>query len=748
MSNNPLYGVTIGSTIRATTGKFSLSAVKAPISLMITQTESQKYMSGTSSYVFSEKMNQGSAGLSGAYGISGVSLLKSSLSAYVGKSSAASSKSVSVKYNANAVGGIEYINFEDLTAAGFVASLSKACQQSIITVLDAYLAVVAEVSKAKVDLLKILQKDYSRNSYLKSLVSSWVNASEKFTREFGDGLVVGVIWGAYGGVEMEMTSESESNSWKYGGQADFSYADVFASVAVKAAYDGSQSGGKANVKVNCKSYVSGSALASQIDEWFRQVADKTFNELADVNVINKAPNMDITHAVPSIPDFIQPTPADDIVEKVSEIKDLKVLDTLSQAAAYDQTKKEDPAVSFEEFVNKAEKPAKKEKLDEFKKKIFNNDIDTLSFLNNNKKDKPKKITAEQLKPEVDLNADALLFENQMLNAGIDVGKEVDTKEYVPLGVWISNWANLFPWMAQGFYNSIDHIEGEEAVRARVMLQDYQTLSRMYYVAHSSGITEFKRKDAAQSKVISLNIADAFANAARKMQDAMDVIDERHIMQIYNSLGDAARRIYKFWNEIAFLRNCELGLGLVKDSKTIDKLLPNADKNNNSTRQAYTLTACSFDGTNFTVFNRAYKVLPLLTPDGDIWAFGPEQGGLSSIYDKEVVFSKPGRAKYLIFNYKKEEKILFNKENGIKLHPIPFAAARNVDWKGMSFSTNIGAVGSLNKRLDTLSDQLGELKAWSFGNEYWDKSWNGMEAYRQQYIKKQYIGLIDEIEHVF
>src|SRR3546814_590373 len=101
--NNPLYGVTIGATTYALAGKFSSSVVKDPISLMISQEESQKYMSGESSYIFSEKMNQGSFGMSGAYGVSGVSLLKSSLSAYVGKSSAASSKSVSVHYNAISV---------------------------------------------------------------------------------------------------------------------------------------------------------------------------------------------------------------------------------------------------------------------------------------------------------------------------------------------------------------------------------------------------------------------------------------------------------------------------------------------------------------------------------------------------------------------------------------------------------------------------------------------------------------------
>lgn len=722
--NNPLYGVTIGATIYALTGEFNSSVVREPISLMISQEESQKYMSGESSYVFSEKMNQGSFGMSGAYGVSGVSLLKSSLSAYVGKSSAASSKSVSVNYNAISVGGIEYINFEQLTASDFIASLNKACRQSIVSVLKAYNAVMAEVSKSGLDLLSVFRNNDDQSNSLKKLVSVWINASEQFTHDFGNGLVVGVAWGAFGGVKMVMTSESESKSWKYGGQADFSYANTFASVAVKATYDGSQSSGEAKIKVNCTSYLSGSVLAQQVDEWFSQVANKTFGDLADVNVLDKAPNMDITHGAPSIPDFVQPEPEKNIVEKVDEIKNLEGLDAMAKVSAYDKTKKIDPDLTFDEFLNNADKPANKEKLDDLKKKIINNDIDTLDFSFKNQKNKAKKI-------------EVLAF-----NEVLKVEKETDTKGYVPLGVWISNWPDLFPWMAQGYYNSIDGIDGEDAIKVRVMLQDYQTLSRMYYIAHSSGIIEFKRKDLSLPKVTSLSIADAFANAAGKMQDISGSPGET-AKEIYESLGEAARNIYKLWNEVAFLRNCELGLGLIKDNKTIGPPLQNAD----NTRQAYSLTACSFDEKNFTAFSRSYKVLPLLTPDGDIWAFGPEQGGLSSIYDHEIIFSKPGRAKYLVFKYNKKDKILTNSDSGIKLYPIPFSAAQNVAWKGMSLSTNIGSINSLNQSLKSLSDQLGKLNAWSFSSANWNKRWSGKDAYRQRNIKKQYIGLIEEIKNV-
>nr|WP_199081063.1 hypothetical protein [Pedobacter sp. ASV19] len=738
--NNPLYGVTIGATIYALNGKFKSSVVNGPISLMISQEESQKYMSGESSYVFSEKMNQGAFGLSGAYGVSGLSLLKSSLSAYVGKSSAASGKSVSVNYNAVSVGGIEYINFERLTASQFMAGLNEACQQSISSVLVAYNEVMAEASKSGRDLLSVFHNDDLQSERLKKLVSAWIKESEQFTHDFGDGLVVGVAWGAFGGVSMHMISENESRSWKYGGQADFSYANAFASVAVKATYDGSQSSGNAKVKVNCTSYLSGTVLAEQIKEWFDQVANKTFADLADVNVIDKAPNMDITHGAPSIPEFVQPVPEEGIVEKVEEIKDLRGLDTMAKASAYEKTKITNPTLTFDEFINSADKPAKKEKLDEFKQKIMNNEIDTLDF-SNKQKNKMGKIEEKYGDLAMGLADDFFSAEAAGFNA------EVKTEGYVPLGVWISNWPDLFPWMAQGYYNSIDGIEGEDVVKARVMLQDYQTLSKMYYIAHSSGITEFKRKDSSKPKVTSLSIADAFANAAGKMQEVSGGLGGRGMEEIYGNLGEAARTIYKLWNKVAFLRNCELGLGLIKNNKTIGNPLPDGDKDGN--HRTYALSTCDFDGRNYTAFSRAYKVLPLLTPDGDIWIFGPEQGGLSSVYNKEIVFSKPGRANYLVFEYSKDERILINSTNGIKLYPIPFSAAQNVSaWKGMSFSTNIGSVKSLNERLKSLSEDLGKLNAWSFSSANWNKSWKGKDVYRQRNIKKQYIGLVEEIGNVF
>ncbi|MBL0685346.1 hypothetical protein [Aquimarina mytili] len=717
-TSNPLFGVTIGSIISSKEGEFKGSVVSNPINSMISQQESYKSMTGKSSYVYSDEMNQGVLGVSGSYGVSGVSKLKSSVSAYIGESSAVSSKSVSVNYNAISIGGIEYINFEELTASEFLASLKLGCQQSLLSVLDSYNAIIAETSNLDVELEHALTSDDYKYKGLKELVSEWIEKSEKFTYEYEDGIVVGITWGAYGGVKMLMTSSSEADSWKYGGQANFSYVNPFTSVAVKATYDGSQSSSGAKVDVNCTSYVSGAILSPQIDKWFDQVENKSFSELAEIKVMDKAPDMKISEGAPEIPDFEKPEPSDDIVSKVGEIKDLNGLKALAMASAFDKAQKTNPKLTLDEFLRESEKPANTKELSSFRKVIQENKIDTLTFPLD-KESKPK---------------------SSLVRKNLRQEQKSDSSGYVPLGVWVANWADIFPWMAQGYYNSIDNIEGQKAVRERVMLQDYQTLSKLYYIANSSGIVEFRRKDSLLPRVRSLDIADAFANAAANMQNNLG--DTETIKEIYETLGPVAKDIYVLWNEIAFLRNCELGMGLIKNNKTIGN-----PSEKDGDRQKYKLNSCDFDGKNHVAFSRFYKVLPLITPDKDIWAFGPEMGGLSSVFDSEAIFSKPGRIKYISFEYDVEEKILFS-DNDIKLYPIPFSASENVPWKGMSVSTNIKSMSGFNKNLKVLNEQLDKLKAWTFSSDNWDKNWSGKDAYQQKNIKKQYVGLIEEPKNVF
>src|SRR4051812_49049006 len=60
------------------------------------------------------------------------------------------------------------------------------------------------------------------------------------------------------------------------------------------------------------------------------------------------------------------------------------------------------------------------------------------------------------------------------------GKSTD---FVPIGVWVCNWADIFPWLATGFCHSIDDTTvAETMVKFRMMGQDFVTLSRLYRYA--------------------------------------------------------------------------------------------------------------------------------------------------------------------------------------------------------------------------------------------------------------------------
>lgn len=740
--DSPLYGVTIGAQISAATGNFKkTSVVNKPITVMIAQTKTHKYMSGESSYVFSERMNKSTLGVSGGYGVSGVSLLQSSLSSYFGASSVESNKAVNLSYNAISVAGIEYVDFERLNANTFMGGLNPACKQYLEDVQKSYNAVMDYAKSKNKSLLHLLQSSNSKiNKEVNDLVSKWVDCSEEFIQKFGNGLVTGIIWGAYGGVKMALSAKSKERSWKYGGQADFSYSNIMASVAVKAAYDGSQSNANSDVKIDCEMYCCGSALSEQINEWFKEVSEKTFQDLADVKILDRAPNMEITHSAPAIPEFIVPAPAIQNPADENRTENAGDVEAITQAAAHQKSKDSDD--SFSDFVQNAKKEADKKIVDEYVELLKANKIDALRKFGEGEKptDNPtiKDFAILQKQARKDqLSMVVVTNENH-------VSEAVNSSEYVPLGVWISSWEDLFPWLAQGYYNSIDGIAGEDVVRKRFMLQDFKTLSAMYYMANAAGISQFKIKsDKKNSTPISTtSLGDEFASAASKMLKNIQNIDNKTVENIFDELGSVCKSIYKMWNKHAILRNCELALGFLYNAKTIGNPI---NPGQNQDRQSYQLSDCNFEGKNFSAFSTAMKVLPLITPDEKIWIFGPGRGALSAVFDDRVVFSASPFANYISFNINTQEGTISSvfEKKLINLYPIPFEAADGVKWKGMSFSTNITSGGKLVGELQELSNKLGKQSTWFFPSNKW-KDWHIEKYYTQNGIKKQYIGLIDEI----
>tara|TARA_Y100000588_G_scaffold185765_1_gene199625 strand:- start:2045 stop:4234 length:2190 start_codon:yes stop_codon:yes gene_type:complete len=718
---NPLYAVTIGSYIKSYNNKFEPSVIDTSansISSMISQEDTHQRMTGTSSYVYSDRMNQGSFGISGSYGVSGLSKCEGSLSAYVGNAAANSSTSVEVTYSHLSVCGIEYVDFEKLTVPQFISSLKEGCRQTALEALDCYNAVNKECKNLGVSLSDALTSGKNQYPTIHDLLQQWVEASDEFCRDYGDGLVVGIAWGAMGGVHFKMTAKDADNAWKYGGQANFSYADLDSSVSLQAIYDGSKDDASANVETTCTSYVSGNALSSKVDEWFNEFNKTALQKLNNVHVFEKAPQMKIPSGAPKIPEFVTPEPSDDIASKVGALKNLDDLHFYAKVKAYDEAKAEDSKLTLEEFLKKSEEGAELSGLTEAAQQIQENNVDTLANI-------------ESVAQKTALIKDTAVMDPAEKKEPI----VANDNQYIPLGVWIAHWSNLIPWLAQGYCNSIEDLEISETIKTRVMLQDFQTLSRIYHIADAIGIKHIKRKDRSLPPVKTAALARNFDHAAAGIQDG------DNLFKAYKKLNDEAALIYQYWNENTFLRNAELGLGFVRKQKTIDS----PKSGGSDSRTIYKLETIAFNGRNYDAFSQAYKVLPLPTPDKEIWAFGPEKGLLSSAYDTEAVFSKSGGLiKAMNFTPDRESKTLRSKDGKITLYPIRFSAADGVnDWKGMSSSTNIGADQNLNKSLQHLEKGLSKFNAWTFSNENWPNNWSDKKAYRRAYIKKQYLGLIKE-----
>ncbi|MCO7190360.1 MULTISPECIES: hypothetical protein [unclassified Pseudoalteromonas] len=732
-TQNPLTGVTIGSKVfSSSTAQFKHSVLNKNVSQMVAQEKSDKFMSGESSYVYQGHMNEGSFGMSGAYGVSGISQFKASLAAYAGNAVAQSNKSITVNYNAMSQAGIEYIDFENLTVGSFLESLNSGANAACIKALDAYNEVMAEAGRLDVDIQTALN-DPAKYPELTASINEWIHACNEFNSGYGDGLVVGVLWGACGWVQMKMESETEDSSWQYGGEASFSYSGALnpVNVNVKTTYAGSNSSSDAKVKVTCKSFCSGSKLETAIDTWFNELAGKSYKELADVEVMAKAPSLSIKDT-PKIPPFEKPLVSESVASRVGKIKDLKGLEALAVASAYDEAKRKDRSLTLEQFMKDAKEKADVSGLNSTIKQVSDNSIDTLG--QDNQLD--THVEKARLQSRAGMVASAVSHAVEPVSSGAPATPE----GCVPLGVWISNWSDIFPWLARGFDNNVKNVGDISSLKIRVMLQDFQALNKIYTIAHNSGITNLT------DKVRTSDIANAFSHGAGELQ-----LSNANVSSIVDGLGEEARKIYKTWNDNGFLRDCELGLGLLKDDKSVsfEKVPGGSDK-----RQAYYLDSCSFRAkdNDYWKFSRFYSLLPLITMEGDVWLFGPERGAMSSIYDNEVVFSKPGKAKYLRFKLDTERKVLTGLEDKVICYPIPFSAAIGINggkesaWHGMSVSTNVASCYSLRENLEQLQTRLQSLNAWTFSNS-WPSDWTPDTPYTQQSIPKQYIGLAEEVTSV-
>jgi hypothetical protein len=413
---NPFYGVTIGSTVDLL-GNFHNSVVGhgQHITTRVEQESAEMTMRGQSDLVYTTDMKQGSIGVAGSYGVEGVQNVTAAVSAYFGYSSAELKKQLNVVYEIIQWGGYEYIDFDELTPLEMLGSLTAAPKELAGQVLDQYNNYMNKLDEIVAhpyvkaigwsipevfDLFRLhgLPNDPNdveeRHGKLKQLVSlvadalrfhkQWADKASNFRKNYGEGIVVGVLWGGIGQATMTVVNEAEAAAWKYGGASKFSYAGTAASVTVQATYDASGSKDMSKVKVQCEGGYSGACVAEQVKSWTDKLNGKAFQEVAAIKPLG-APPIKIANSLPKAPDFVKPPKMEKEAKQVTKDK----VETAAKLATYDKAKalfeKLNPGKDFDKSINEFLKRAttskpKTEPMTKFTEDVASNRLSTRSLL--------------------------------------------------------------------------------------------------------------------------------------------------------------------------------------------------------------------------------------------------------------------------------------------------------------------------------------------------------------------------------
>ncbi|OXA90024.1 hypothetical protein [Flavobacterium hercynium] len=721
---NPFYAVEVGSVIRGDIGRFQASIIKGAITRMIPDKEVKQTMTGSSSYAYTDSLNQGSVGVSGSYGISGLANINAGLSVYAGNSVAKLTKKVAVNYNVQMLSGVEYINLNDLNTADLINSLQANPKQMALRALDNYNQLIKKIGKT--DLLTIMQNPKD-NPEVIEMVEEWVKSVQLFFRDHGDGIVLGVVWGGMGTVSLEMISKSGESSWKYGTKGNFTYSGVGKAITVEAAYDGSNAKRESEVDVSTTSYSSGGCVADQVKKWSEIVEGKAFNDISSISLLEKAPQLSAVKDPPKVPEFKTPAKDSKVTDKIKEISDLSGLEAFAKAAAYEKAKQTEKDLTLDEFLRRAAEKANPKQVNDLKDKVNANDLDV----------EPNKVIQSIANHSISFKTIGLP-ENSIAE---EPTLEKKDDNYTVLGVWISNWSDLFPWMATGYLNAIDDVSSTQAIiKKQCMIQDFLTLGKTYFMLDASGIShnDFNMDSFTQ-------IAVSFSKQAGYIRDNFDA--ENVIKNAFDELSIEAQKIYTKWNDIKFLRSAELGLGIMYEGKKSVTGTVIKTEHSTYTKVWYKTDNCSFLPKNYSAFSDFLKVIPFITPNGDVYAFGPSQMLLNQINDDGAIFSKnPLIAAKLTVD--KEKRVL--KKGDVILYPIRFDAAKDIpsSWVGQSISTNVGAIKNINQHLDNAIKAMKDLNVYSFSSSNWKPDWKPEDYYSFSAIKKQYIGIVEELHNVF
>ena len=153
-----------------------------------------------SSLVYTEDMNQASLSVAGAYGVSGVQKLTAAATGYCGRSTGENAKTTSVVLEVLIRAGFETVLLNNMSPPELLEALALGPRHSAKKALDASDALMTKLRATKTGLLETLSKPEARNGKtISKLYGEWLQAADQFRANYGEGMIVGIVWGASAG---------------------------------------------------------------------------------------------------------------------------------------------------------------------------------------------------------------------------------------------------------------------------------------------------------------------------------------------------------------------------------------------------------------------------------------------------------------------------------------------------------------------------------------------------------------------
>lgn len=628
---SPLDALEIGSTAMADTGTFGSRVIMPGLTHWKPLNDRYDVITANSSYLHQSNTNEASLGVSGSYGANGVAKVSVGLSAYVGRSKSDKSRSLSIDMTSLMVGGIELVDFDNLSLTGLIGGLAQNTQNELVNVLDAYREAVA-VGAAHIDENGDPQPGLLETKEFRS----WVEAQERFFLHYGDAIVIGIVWGGHGGVKLTFTESADEVAWKAGGKGKFNYSTVGASVQLSAAYGHTEMSNEQQKTGRIERFSSGKCIDGVIDAWEAQLNKTLQDESKD---IGQTTLQSLEGKVPDVadpPKLKEPKNpnSNDVASKIGEIKDLQGLAAFAKASAYDAYRKEagKNAKSLAEFLADAAK-------DNDTSGLPSGAVSPLGSDGSGENSRAAVLRANPpaAGPQVS-GVRAVVTKD-----GDKTGEHLDLSAYNALGAWIVEWGQIFPWLVSAQDNSVSRTGDPETsaaihgmLKLRTLRSDLMALSRIYDRLESENV-RVKGHDL-NFREMSNTFLSAGTRVLKFMQDHLSKlggkypapeVDEK-IDELIKGLGPY-RKIYEVWCQTPVLREAELGFGLwiLKMSsgwrpQGVKGLKDQGDLPDHGRWSKIRYENCGFDPNvdepNFASFATEIKGWPAIMPNGEIVMF--------------------------------------------------------------------------------------------------------------------------------